>query len=269
MFMHYAEQQLPMYSVTAPSAGMTSPLSLTGTLAQCNAEFLAQGVLAQMSKPGTPLLYSTLPTVSDMRSGAYAPGAIETGMLVMGCVQMARYYNVPSGGFAGLTNAKLNDAQSGFEMGMSSLAALLAGADLLHIGCLLDALMIFDFGAAVIGSEIAQMVKQVAGGLRFSEEALALDVIAEVGPGGTFVDTEHTLHRIRSTALLPSVADRSPRDQWQAQGGLDAHTRAMQRARDILVRDNPATFSADVDARIRSQFEGLVAGDAAMEWPVP
>jgi trimethylamine--corrinoid protein Co-methyltransferase len=241
---------------------MTSPLTLTGTVALCNAEFLAQAVLAQMSRPGTPLVYSTLPTVADMRTGAYAPGAIESGVLVMGCVQMARYYKVPSGALVGLTNAKVNDAQSGFETGMSSLAALLAGADLLNIGCLLDALMVFDFATAVIGSEIARMLKRVERGLEFSEKNLALDLLAEVGPGGTFIDTRHTLERIRTTALLPEIADRHPRDLWTARGGLDTHARAMRRVRDILRRDNPAAFSPDVDARIRAEFEGLVAGDA-------
>ena len=263
MYMHFAEQGLPVYTVSAPNAGMTAPLTLTGTLALCNAEFLAQAVLSQMSRPGTPVLYSTLPTVADMRSGAYAPGAIETGMLVMGCVQMAHFYGVPSGGFVGLTNSKLNDAQSGFETGMSSLAALTAGVDLMNLGCLLDALMVFDFAAAVIGSEIAQMLKRVARGYETGEEDLALDVIAEVGPGGTFVDTQHTLERIRTTALLPKIADRSPRSQWQAKGAQDAHSRAMRRVQEILTRDNPAVLAADVDARIRAAFEGLVAGDAA------
>jgi trimethylamine--corrinoid protein Co-methyltransferase len=262
MLMHCAERRLPMYAVGAPNAGMTAPLTLLGTLAQCNAEFLAQAVLAQMVHPGTPLLYSNLPTVADMRSGAYAPGAIETGILVMGGAQMARYYQVPSGGLVGLTNAKLNDAQSGFETGMSSLAALLAGADLLNLGCLLDALMVFDFATAVIGSEIAQMLKRVVGGFETDGEDLALDVIAQVGPGGTFIDTRHTLKRIRTTALLPQIADRSPREQWQTQGSLDAHARAMRRVRDILSRNNPAVFAPDVDARIRAEFADLVSGDA-------
>jgi trimethylamine--corrinoid protein Co-methyltransferase len=205
--------------------------------------------------------------VADMRTGAYAPGGIETGMLVMGGAQMARFYNVPSGGLVGLTNAKLNDAQAGFEMGTSPLAAVLGGADLLSMAGLLDALMVFDFATAVIGSEIALMLKRAARGLEFGEETLALDVIAEVGPGGTFIDTEHTLQWMKKSALLPDIADRYPRPRWQAQGGLDAHARAMRRARDILTRDNPAVFSPEVDARIRAEFEGLVSGEAAMEWP--
>ncbi len=264
--MRYTENKVPSYGVVVPNAGLTAPLTLTGTLAQCNAEFLAQAALVQMSHPGTPLIYEVLPTVADMRTGAYASGAIETGILVMGCAQMARYYNVPCGGFAGLTNAKVNDAQSGFETGMSALAAALGGVDLLNTGGLLDALMTFDFAKAVIDNEIALMLKRVRRGLEFSEENLALDVIAEVGPGGTFIDTLHTLKRMRTTALLPEIADRNPRQRWEDEGALDSHAQAMQRVREILTRDNPAVFSPDVDAQIRAEFEGLVAGDAAMEW---
>lgn len=266
VFMQSAELGLPSYSTIAPNAGMTAPFTLMGILVVCNAEFLAQAVLAQMCKPGTSLLYSTLPTVADLRTGAYAPGAIETGMLVMGCVQMARFYGVPSGGLVGLTNAKGNDAQSGFETGMASLSALLGGADLLNMGCLLDALMVFDYGAAVMGAEIAQMLKRVHRGLEFSEENLALQPIAEAGPGGTYIDARHTLKRMRSTALLPAIADRSPRGQWQAGGALDAHGRAMQRAREILLRDGPSVFSPEVDAQIRAEFAGIVAGDASIDW---
>jgi len=262
--MQFAERQIPNYGIPAPNAGVTAPLTLVGTLALCNAEFLAQSVLAQMSRSGTPLVYELLPTVADLRTGAYAPGAIETGMLTMGIVQMARYYNVPCGGLVGLTNAKVNDAQSGFETGMSTLAALLAGADLLAMGGLLDALMVFDFPKAVVDSEIALMLKRMQRGLEFSEANLALDVIAEVGPGGMYMDHGHTLRQMRRAAFLPEVADRSSRHQWEAEGTPDVQARAMRRVREILMRDNPAVFAPEVDARIRAEFEDLVAGDVSI-----
>jgi len=262
MTMFAVEEGWSCYGSIVPNAGISAPLTLMGTLVQCNAEFLALATLMQMLRPGTPLIYATLPTVADMRTGAYAAGAIETGILHIGCAQMARYYNVPCGGYIGLTNAKTNDAQSGFETGMSTLAGVLAGADMLNMGGLLDALMAFDFAKAVIDNEIALMLKRVKRGLEFSEENLALDTIAEVGPGGTFIDTRHTLKRMRTTALLPKVADRDPRQQWEEKGAPDSQGRAMQRVREILTRDNPAVFSPDVDARVRAEFESLVAGDA-------
>ena len=260
--MRFTEQGIPSYGVVAPNAGMSAPLTLTGALTLTNAEFLAQATLEQISRPGKPIVYDPLPTVADIRTGAYAPGAIETGILLMGCAQMAGYYNIPSGGFVGLTNAKTIDAQSGFETGMSTVAALLAGTDLLRMGGLLDALMVFDFAKAVIDNEIALMLKQTARGLHFSEENLALDVIEGAGPGGTFMDKVHTIKRMRTTALLPEIANRLPWAQWEAKGAPDAQVQAIQKVHEILTIDNPAAFSQDVDTRIRAKFEGLVAGDA-------
>ncbi|MFQ5856906.1 MAG: trimethylamine methyltransferase family protein [Anaerolineae bacterium] len=258
----FSEQQLPSYASIVPNAGLTSPLTLVGTLAQLNAEFLAYGVLTQMLCPGKPLIYSSLPVVTDMRTGAYAPGAIETGVLHMGCAQMARFYNVPNGGYIGLTNAKVNDAQSGYETGMSTVAGLLGGVDIFNMGGLFDALMTFDFAKAVIDNEIGLMLKRIVRGFEFSAENLALDVIAEVGPGEMFAATQHTLDQMKTCALLPEIADRDMRQQWEEKGALDAHAHAMKRVREILTRDNPAVFSPEVDAQIRAAFEGLVDGDS-------
>jgi trimethylamine--corrinoid protein Co-methyltransferase len=169
-------------------------------------------------------------------------------------------------GFAGVTNAKMVDAQAGFEMATSAIAATLGGVDLVFMGSLLDALMAFDFGAAVIGDEKAQMANHLARGMDFSEGKLGPDVIAEVGPGGTFIDTRHTLERTRTTAFLPRIAGRQPRSQRQAQGALHSQPRAMQRVCDILTSENPAIFAPEADDWIRKEFQGLVAGDAATHW---
>jgi len=264
LLIFFAENGWPVYPSIVPNAGLTAPMTLAGTLAQGNAEFLAAAVLMQMVQPGTPLIYSTLPTVADMRSGAYASGGIECGMLHMAFAQMARYYNVPCGGYIGLTNAKINDAQSGFETGMSTLAGLLAGVDMLNMGGLLDALKVFDFAKAVIDDEIALMLKRVKRGLEFNEEELALDIIAKVGPGGSFMMSPHTIKSMKTTALITKLADRDPRNIWENKGALDTHARAMRRAREILERVNPAVFSAEAEARIRSAFEGLVSGNLEM-----
>jgi trimethylamine--corrinoid protein Co-methyltransferase len=217
-----------------------------------------------MAQEGTPLIYATLPTVADMRTGAYASGGIECGMLHMGCAQMAHFYNVPSGGYIGLTNSKSNDAQSGFETGLSTMAGVLAGMDMLNMGGLLDALKVFDFAKAVIDDEIAQMLKRVKRGFEFSEENLALNVIAAAGPGGSFMTHRHTVKRMKTEALLPKIADRDAREAWEKKGSLDTQARAMQRVREILAKDTPALISPEVDAQIRTEFEGIVSGELEM-----
>jgi trimethylamine--corrinoid protein Co-methyltransferase len=182
----------------------------------------------------------------------------------MAFAQMAHYYNVPSGGYIGLTNSKINDAQSGYETGMSTVAGLLAGADLFNMGGLLDALKVFDFAKAVIDDEIAQMLKRVQRGFDIDEKELALDVIAQVGPGGSFMVNPHTVKRMKTAGLLTTLADRQARAQWESKGSLDTHARAMQRAREILARPAVAPFAADVEGRIRAEFPGLVSGDLEM-----
>ena len=265
MLIYFCEQKLPVYPTIVPNAGLTSPMSLAGTLAQGNAEFLAAACLMQMVQPGTPLIYATLPTVADMRSGAYASGGIECGILHMAFAQMARYYKVPSGGYVGLTNSKLNDAQSGYETGMSATAGVLAGMDMLNMSGLLDALKVFDFGKAVLDDEIALMLKRVRNGIEFSEDELGLNVIAQVGPGGSFMVHPHTIQRMKTTALLTKLADRNTRENWEKKGSLDTHSRAMLKVKEILKRPSSAVFSDEVDRKIRAAFPGLVPGK--LEYP--
>ncbi len=259
---YLTENRLPVYGTIVPNAGVTAPFTLAGTLALGNAEFLALSVLQQMIQPETPLIYAVLSTVADMRTGAYTPGAIETGMLQMAHSQMARFYNVPSGGYIGLTNAHINDAQSGYETGMGTTAALLAGADLFNMGGLLGSLMAFDFSKAVIDNEIALMLKRLARGVEFTDDTLALGLIEDIGPGGSFMDSDHTLQYMKKTALFPKIATRDMRETWISSGRKDAAARALELAESILSKDNPAVFSEELDRKIRARFKGLVAGDA-------
>ena len=255
-------RDLPCYATVAPNAGMTAPMTLLGTLALGNAEFLAVALLKQMVKPQSPNIYAALSTVADMRTGSYAPGAIETGILQMAHSQMAHFYNLPSGGYIGLSGAHGNDAQAGYETGMNITAAMLGRTHMFNTGGLLSSLMAFDYAKAVIDGEMGLMLKRLKRGLEFSQENLALEIIAEAGHGGTYMELEHTFENVRGTAMVPKVATREMRGQWENTGRRDASANALLEAARILKQDNPAVFSADVDARIRARFTDLVAGDA-------
>lgn len=262
--MFFAENDITAYGTVAPMGGLSTPMSLPGMLTLMNAEWLAAASLAQMSKPGTAQIYNFLPVFADMRDGAYAPGAIEIGMMNSAVCQMARYYNVPSGGYLGLTNSKITDAQAGFEKGMSPLLGAMSGVDFIVMGGLLDALMSFDFAQAMIDNEIAMMIKRVREGFGFSVESASLQEIKDTGPAGMFAANPATLERMTSATFMPALADRKLREQWELEGSSTIQQRALNQAFDILAVTNPAAFDADVDARIRAGFEGLVAGDSVL-----
>jgi trimethylamine---corrinoid protein Co-methyltransferase len=259
--MFFAKEGLPVYPTIVPNAGLTSPMSMAGTIVQGNAEFLSALVLMEMVKEGTPTIYATLGTVADMRSGAYTSGAIECGMLHMAYAQMARFYDVPAGGYVGLTNAKLNDTQAGYETGMSGVAGLLGGMDMFNIGGLIDALKTFDFSKAVIDDEVAQMMKRLKRGVSFSDEDLGLNLIKEIGPGGSFITAKHTISRMKTEAVMTKIADRDARSIWIKKGATDTQAKAMKKAKDIMASNTASLISPEVEEKIRAAFPGLVAGE--------
>ncbi len=184
-------------------------------------------------------------------------------MLLAAQAQLARFYNVPAGGYIGLTNAHSNDAQSGFETGMNTLLGVTAGATLLNMGGLFSSLMAFDFAKCVIDNEIALMDKRVWRGLEFSEDNLALAEIAAVGPG-------RQLHG-------PSAHQGAHEDDGRAApAGRPRHARPVGRSRPARHPRAGARRGAPhpgrsqtrpcgmppLDATIRERFPGLVAGDA-------
>jgi len=260
--MYFAEKGITAYGTIAPMGGLSTPFSLPGMLTIMNAEWLAVAALAQMSKEGTAHIYNFLPVFADMRDGAYAPGAIEIGMMNSAVCQMARFYNVPAGGYLGLTNSKVADAQAGYEKGMSPLMGALSGADFIVMGGLQDALMSFDFGQLMIDGEIAAMVKKVREGFGFSVESASLQEIKDTGPAGMFAANPATLERMHTATFMPDLADRNLREKWEEEGSSTIHQRAMNKALEILSTPNSLAFDKTIDDRIRAKFEGLVAGES-------
>ncbi|PJF23660.1 MAG: trimethylamine methyltransferase, partial [Phototrophicales bacterium] len=94
----------------------------------------------------------------------------------------------------------------------------------------------------------------------FSEEELAVPLIKEIGPGGSFIVHPHTVKRMKTEAILTKIADRDARTIWEKKGAMDIHTRAMSRVREIMKQNTAALISAEVEEKLRAQFPGLVSG---------
>lgn len=262
---YLAEKGLPVYTTVVPNAGMTSPMSMVGTLVVGNAEFLAINCYYQMIREGMPIIYAYLPTVADMRTGNYTPGAVETGMLEMAHTEMAQFYGVPSGGYIGLTNAHCNDAQNGYEVAINTTGAMLAGASLLNMGGLIDSLTTFDFAKAIIDNEVAMSLKRMRRGLEYDEADLSesMELIDKIGPGGLYMSEEQTFRNMKSIAYLTKIGSRDARSQWD---GRPIEDRCYDFADALLSQANPARFSDELDAKIKANFPGIVAGDAVWDY---
>lgn len=236
-------------------AGVTGPATLAGALAQHNAEVLAGVALAQLVRPGTPVLYGTASSNVDLRNAAPAIGSPESAVSIAVCAQLARHYGLPCRGGGALTDSPLPDAQSHYERMMTLLISVLSGVHFLMHGLgILESYLTLSYEQFVLDLELIGMVRQVVRPLDISADTLALETIQAVGPGGHFLETEHTLRHYRQAHFLPQISVRRPYEQWQTEragagGPLDATQRANEHCRQLLARYvEPEMASGTADA---------------------
>lgn len=130
------------------------------------------------------------------------------------------------------------DAQSGHEKTLTGLLPALAGANLIYGLGMIESGMTFDFGQLVMDDEFAAMIKQSVRGIRVDDEALAVDVIGDIGPFGDFLSHDHTLAHMREQSQ-PAYIDRRVREDWSASGSLTIYDRSLAKARSILETHEP------------------------------
>ena len=255
VLLEWCKHGLPVALSSAPMAGSTSPVTLAGTLVQLNAEQLSGIVLAQLVRPGTPVLAGYIPGVADMRSGGYLAGAVEFGMMQAAASQLAHFYGVPIYGSGGMSDSKLPDAQAGAEKMATLLLAAMGGCNYIHhaIGMVTN-MNAASLEQAVLDDEAVGMVLRVLQGIEMTPDALAVEAIARVGPGGHYLMDDHTLRFMRSELFHPSLADRQNRAGWEAAGKPDARTRAVARVEKLLRTHKPQDLPAAVDKTIHSKF---------------
>jgi trimethylamine--corrinoid protein Co-methyltransferase len=228
-------------------AGATAPVTLAGLLTQQNATILAHVALAQIFRPGTPVLYGTVSTIANMRLGTVALGAVETGLITAGAAQLARHYGLPCRGVGGTTESKLEDVQAGLERTATLLQAVLAGVDFITCGGTLDSTMLESEALLVLDDELCGAALRIARGIEVDDDTLALDAIREVGFSGHYLDHEQTARRFRDEHFIPDLLPRERYDTWKASGARSALDHAGERVRQILADHEPRELDPVVE----------------------
>lgn len=248
---------IPVSCITAAQAGATAPATLAGMLAMSLAETLASLVMVNVIKPGHPMVFSNWPFVIDLRTGAFAGGGGETTVLNAASAQLSNWIGLPSGVASSMTDAKAIDAQYGVEKGMTSLAAALAGGNLIYESSgMTAALLGASFEAFVLDDEMHAMTYRALRGVEVSPDTLGYDaIVAAITTDGHFLGAQQTYQAMERDYHYPSLADRAEPRTWAQNGGLTAYDRAKLRVDDILATHKPRYLSADQDAQIRAGFD--------------
>jgi trimethylamine--corrinoid protein Co-methyltransferase len=192
-----AENHIPVVYMPYCMMGGTSPMSLAGTLTQCNAEILTGIVLTQLVSEGTPFIYGAMPSIMDMKTTIGSYGAVELHLLITAASEIADYYDLPFYGTAGCTDAKMLDEQAVAEATMEIFTSILSKANLIHDVGVADHCNNVCPELVVLSDEIIEMIKHFSQGIEVNAKELALELIEKVGPGGAYLTEEHTLENFR------------------------------------------------------------------------
>jgi len=258
--MEVARNNIPLVVPAEPLCGATAPVTLAGNLVVDCVDTLTGVMLAQLVNPGTPVLFGCISSITDLRDMKYLAGAVEMGLLNAAAAQMAQFYGLPIYATAGMSDAKVNDAQAGYESALTNLMVALAGGNFIHDAAgFLEFCMTASFDKLVIDNEIIGMVMRVVEGVRVDETTLAFEEIRKVGPAGHYVASRHTRRHMRQEQYMPTLSDRETRDVWQAAGGKDTRRRASETARRILEADPVSFIDAAVRRRIIDEIPGIQA----------
>jgi len=246
-----ANHEIPLIYIPTIMPGASGPITLAGSIALAVAECLAGLVMHQVQKSGAPFIFGACVSQLDMRTMLFPYGSPEWRMNDLIMAELSRYYELPVFGTGGTTDSKIVDAQAGAEYASSLLMAGLAGTNLIHDVGYLESGLTGSLESILLGAEQIRYVKKILSGMEISDETLALDSIAEVGPANQFLDNDHTLKHLRQLIEEPYVADRDGYETWASAGSKDYAERARGYSRKLLESHQPQTIDDSMVAALR------------------
>jgi trimethylamine--corrinoid protein Co-methyltransferase len=243
--LEFARAGIPAGLYSMATAGVTSPVTLAGTMAVLNAEVICGLALLQIAVPGCRMFYAGGPATMDLPTGNYTSSSPEALWLRLMVAEMANFYSLPSIVGSGATMSKDLGPQSAWEHALSFLLNSLAGADLLFGLGLLDGSNLLTYEGLVLDAEIGAIVRRLLSEVDLSDDAFALDLIKELGPGGVYIDTMHTVEHMRSALSIPALSNRDSYDQWSRKGALSRVEAARLKTKEILETHQPPPLPDD------------------------
>jgi trimethylamine--corrinoid protein Co-methyltransferase len=245
-------------------AGAMAPVTLAGALLLQHVEAVAAIALAQIVRPGAPVIYGAFTSNVDMKSGAPAFGTPEGFTASIASGQLARHIGVPWRSQATSTS-NTEDAQGAAETMVSLTGALLGGANVvLHAAGWQEGGLVASLEKFVLDVEVLDIVAESLRPIPMDDASLAVASIDEVGPGGHFFGTSHTLDRFESAFHEPVAFTRQNHGQWTEGGSVDAATRATEVWQRWLTEFEPPPTDADARAALDEFVQRRVVEGGAL-----
>ncbi|MBN1221783.1 MAG: trimethylamine methyltransferase family protein [Candidatus Aminicenantes bacterium] len=253
-----ARAGIPSELISMGMTGATSPVTLAGTLVQHVVETLSGIVICQLAKKGSPVIFGGCPVSFDMRKGTTPIGAIETLMIDSGYVQIGKYLNLPTHTYMGMSDAKTNDPQAGFETGIGVIMAALSGANVISGAGILDFIKCQSLEKLVIDNQICGSAYRLIQGISQRDEPIALDLFKDFTADTHFLSMPHTRKWFKEEQTYPKLIDRDPYDIWVSRGRKSIVARAKEEVEELLQKNPPSLPQSE----IRKELREIMLSDA-------
>ncbi|NDV86869.1 trimethylamine methyltransferase [Aurantimonas aggregata] len=208
-------------------AGAMSPVTVAGTLTQVLAEVLAGAAFTQLCRPGAPVVFGTFASSISMQSGAPTFGTPEPSLVSFGAAQLARRLGLPFRTGGSLCASKVPDAQAAYESANTLNSTLMAGTNfVLHAAGWLEGGLAACYEKFVMDCDQLGAMQALMRGVDLSENGQAMSAIREVGPGSHYLGCQHTQDNFQTAFYRSTIADNNSFEQWSAEGGQRAESRA-------------------------------------------
>ncbi len=249
-----ADHRLPVVHSPAPMMGGTAPATLAGGVVLGTAEVLSSLVIHQLKRAGAPFVFGNGLHHMDMKTTISVYGAPEFQLARIAVVEMGQYYGLPTWGYAGHSDSNVMDEQAAADAALSVMVALLTGTNLVHDVGYLEAGLTTSPEMIVFTAEMIDFARQMMQGIQLDAEAMALEVIHRVGPGGDYLSDAHTLAHFREF-WQPTLFDRRRAEAWQAAGSKRLGERLRERTLSIMESHQPQPLPDSVKEEINYILE--------------
>ncbi|MFB0564406.1 MAG: trimethylamine methyltransferase family protein [Candidatus Aminicenantaceae bacterium] len=246
-----ARAGIPSELVSMGMTGATSPITIEGTLVQHVAENLSGIVICQLAEKGTPVIFGGSPSSFDMRKGTTPMGAIETMMIDSAYTQIGKRLNLPTHAYMGLSDSKIIDSQAGFETGIGTILAALAGVNIISGPGMMNFESCQSLEKLAIDNEICGMAYRLIEGISQREEPLAQNLFEGFTSETHFLSMAHTRKWYRKEHTFPKLIDRDTYDYWVSLGKKSISDRASEEIDELLQKNPPTILPDDVTKELQ------------------
>lgn len=262
---------IPVEIVPVTLMGLIAPVTLVGALVFHCVDVLTGITMAQIIRPGAPVLFGGAPATFHMKAASSPMAAIEAQHLNVAYVEIAKSMNLPTQAYMALSDAKSLDAQAGGETFSSALLAAIAGVNSVSGPGMLDFVLTFSLPKLVFDNEVCGQALHFVRDIKILDDLPATQLVSDLMTEDHLITSTHTLkHWPQELYLTDPVIDRENREAWELAGSIDLNQRAIAGVEKRLADYQPIETDPAIDTALRNIVKsGFVAQTELPELPPP